>query len=60
MSISSIANSLSARGERIAIQINPGLNRILVLLKDEDKYDRQAFQNELQLLNELAGANRHE
>ncbi len=60
MSISSIANSLSVRGEKIASEINPGLNRILVLLKNEDQYDRQAFQNELQLLNQLAGATRHE
>lgn len=56
MSISSVANSLSNKGgSRIAAKVNPGLRKMIQILKDEDNYDRAAFQSELMRLNEMVG-----
>lgn len=56
MSISSVANSLSSKGgAHIAAKVNPGLRRMIQILKDEDNYDRVAFQVELTRLHEMVG-----
>lgn len=57
MSISSVANSLSTKGgASVASKVNPGLRRMIQILKDQDNYDREAFQAELVRLNEMVGA----
>ncbi|MDX1670120.1 MAG: hypothetical protein R3194_11930, partial [Limnobacter sp.] len=57
MSISSVANGLASKGSSIASQVNPSLRRMIQILRDEDRYDRNAFQAELARLNQMVGVN---